>query len=101
MSYEPSTEDIKAAWCGLTNAPDTFEMWILKERERVMNLAGAVYTSNECERIVKLLEDKGTHPQCRNQPPLKLDGSIAWCKEGGEYCTNTLRQIALIKGENK
>jgi hypothetical protein len=55
----------------------------------------------ERERIIKLLEDKGTHPQCRNQPPLKLDGSIAWCKEGGEYCTMTLRQIGHIKGENK
>lgn len=56
---------------------------------------------HERERIIKLLEDKGTHPQCRNQPPLKLDGSIAWCKEGSEYCTMTLRQVGHIKGENK
>lgn len=85
MSYEPSTEDIKAAWCGLTNAPDTFEMWILKERERVMNLAGAVYTANECERIVKLLEGH-------------RDSGARWHVA---YVSALTDAIALIKGENK
>lgn len=75
----PSTEDIKAAWAGLTGNPDTFDAWLYAERERVWNMMAKIERDQERDRIIALLENH-VHmlPDC-------------------EMC----EWVALIKGENK
>lgn len=49
--YTPSTEDIKTAWCSLTQAPESFDRWIYLERERVYNMMAKIERDSERERI--------------------------------------------------
>lgn len=61
MAYEASTEDIRAAWYGLTQNTDSFDLWLIKERERVVNLASAVFKKDEQDRIMALINETYEH----------------------------------------
>lgn len=80
----------------MSNEAVTVEGAIYYSAEHVGKLC-EIHRQLESERIIKLLEEKSTHPQCRNQPLLERDGSPAWCLEGNDGCTLTLRNIFRIR----
>jgi hypothetical protein len=71
MAYEASTEDIRAAWYGLTQNTDSFDLWLIKERERVINLASAVFKKDEQERIIKIIERINNHGMTHSEKCLR------------------------------
>lgn len=37
--YTPTTDEVRGAWIALTQAPESFDRWLIAERKRVAELA--------------------------------------------------------------